>query len=207
MFRTEVLIFLLISYLSPSAFAFGEISFGASLGVPDVRIQNEDGSLAYYEGLAFKGRTGINLISTNNFFTDLNFNINYMDLENRANTGDQKESGRHLGGGLDLSFRMYRFVAGYSYYQVDAKHYWVGNVTNDFKRFNYTKTGWYAGLDFNISKSTMLGVVYTANTANLPKDEMETSKDLKFDENTIYLRLTVSTSETIADFFSFIFGT
>ncbi len=206
MFRTRLLVILFLLTFCRVSWAFGEISFGAQLGQAGLGITNDDGTVAYYDGLAFQGNTGVNFFRTKKSSLGLNFNLNYLDIENRANSSIQRESGRHLGLGVDLSVRFYRFSAGYDYFYEDAKHYWVGNLNNDYNNFKYIKTGWHAGLDFNVSKSTRLGLIYSNHTATLPKSEMRSTSDLKLEESTFYIRVSVSTDETIADFFSYIFG-
>lgn len=206
MLLSSRLLILSLLFLPHLVWAFGEISFGAQLGRAGVGISNDDGTMAYYDGLTFQGSTGINLVNAKKLSTSLNLNLNYLDVENRASTGGQREAGKHLGAGADLGVRLYRFTAGYSYLLVDAKHYWVGDTNNAYVNFQYTKSGWYAGLDFNIARSTKLGLIYTSQSASLPKDKFLAGKDLSMEERTIFIRVSVSTSETLADFFSYIFG-
>ena len=194
-----------IVFLANTAIA-GGLSYGLGVGKTDAKITNNDSSEAYYDAMTFQGKLGVNIIETNDFTTSLHLKMKYLDLENRANNSAQRETGSHFGSGACLEFRWYRMKAGYEVYMMQAKHYWVGDTTNSYSKFDYQSMGWFAGLEFPVGSQVGLGLFYASYSADLSASDLGTTSDVPFTENTISLQLTVTTKDSFGKFLGSIFG-
>lgn len=207
MLRSKWSLLILIIFCAPQeGFAEDGVTVEASIGKGDIQTSNPDTSSAFYDGLGLEGKLGIPAFETKNYAFRLLLGLKYMDLENRANASLQRETGNHIGPGVGFELRAYRFVAGYSTYFMEARHFWVGSTINSYSKFKYQAQGWHVGLEFPIGKISRVGVSYSGVSANFEAAKLGLSQDVPYSENTIWLKLKIATNLSIVSLTQKLFG-
>lgn len=179
------------------------ISFNAAFGLPSASIENPDGSKAFYSGLSLTGRVHLPLVESEFFKWDLVGGIRYFDLNNNINSKLQKELGQHIGPGAGTELRFFRFVLGYEYYFMVARHYTVGQFSESLE-YKMPLTNIYGGINYQFGQ---LAVQFTYSQANgkVPKTETKFATDSPYQDQTYWLHLKYSTGYSFFNFLSTLF--
>ena len=198
----------LCAFILMSAPAFagndkGGVAVTASVGKGGSKIGNPDGTIAHYKVLALEGRGHIPLIDTKSFNADLIGTLRYLDIENTANTKYQSEVGNMIGPGAGLELRAYRFVAGFHYDVLLARHYAVGHVSRDMK-YNMMTTTAYGGLTYQFQQLAV-SITYSQSSGTVPKSASGLTKDSPYEDQIYWLSLTYSTGASFSKFLNFLF--
>ncbi|MCB0366574.1 MAG: hypothetical protein H6624_07310 [Bdellovibrionaceae bacterium] len=159
----------------------GNLRFEGSLGVPNVGIENPDGSSAYYDGLAMVGRVIAPVFGKDQFWVALTANLRYLDLENTANSGTQKEFASQLGPGLGLRFSVGKIFLGADYFVVQSKHYAFGGISNEIK-YTSSPLSYYVGMEFSLGSLSM-GLAYIMSSGTIGVDDTGLAADSPYTDS------------------------
>ncbi len=178
--------------LSPPALGRGEkagnLKFEGSLGLPNVGIENPDGSSAYYDGLALMGRAVAPVYGIGEFWTSLVANIRYFDLKNTANTSHQKEFANQLGPGVGLRFSLGRLYLGLDYLIVRNRHYAFGGLSRELE-YNSSPFSYYIGIEYPLG-ALSLGLSYAISNGSITTDSTNLNEAAPYTDTLILFTLT-----------------
>lgn len=178
------------------------VSFEASIGAPEVTLQNPEGGEAVYSGLGVFGRIYAPIWTNNkNFSSNFVLSGRYIDLNNNSNSNAQQETGTHIGLGAGLHFKIFKIILGVNSHVVKGRHFWVGDINNDYVEFNYNLLSYYAGLEWSFSKNFGLALSYemASSTADI------NNNDVPYNESTYWLQFRFDTGASFGKFLGMLF--
>ena len=199
------LLFLCLLISHPQALAAkggkaGNLKFEGSLGIPNVGIENPDGSSAYYDGLSLMGRIIAPVYGKNQFWVSLVANLRYMDLENTANNDNQKEFASQLGPGLGLRFNVGRIFLGLDYFVIRNRHYAFGGISKELE-YNSSPMSYYIGMEFPLG-SLSLGINYAMSTGTIAVDDTKLAEAAPYTDSVAMVTLTWDSGVSFGKFAS-----
>ncbi|MGE3758951.1 MAG: hypothetical protein AB7H97_14415 [Pseudobdellovibrionaceae bacterium] len=202
------LIFLCLLFISAKAFAgssqFGTgITFHLGLGYGGAQIVNPDGTKANYKALGMKGGAQLPLFEGGNFASHLVGGLQYLDLQNNANSGRQSEIANMIGPSAGLKLRAFKFFVEYDYSFMLARHYAIGTISRSSK-YNMPVGTMSAGITYPLKQLTV-SFAYSQSSGTVPKASSELSKSSPYTDQVYWLQLSYSTGSSLRQFFSFLF--
>ncbi|MES2768290.1 MAG: hypothetical protein V4596_04020 [Bdellovibrionota bacterium] len=186
----KILISIITLLATLPAFAnFNNSFLDGSLGYPfDLSIENPDGTMAYYDGFAFKTAFHYNF-SDNRSETAYGFSFHYKYLKlDNTKKSTVSETAIHKGVGVGIFAKVSGFYLGVNYSIMKATHQSSGNVSalDEFKYNPIT-----AELSYTVPYGNMIeiGPGASYSFADLSKTETGLSKDSSYKEKIVWLKI------------------
>lgn len=186
----KILISILFVIVSNNAFAGLNTSFiDASVGYPfDVSIENPDGSMAYYDGAAFKSTFHYSYADSRSETSyGITFHYKYLNLENTKKTV-VTESATHKGFGLGVFAKTSGFYLGLNYSFMKAAHQSSGNVSA-LDEFSYNPLSVDFSYTVPYGNLVEIGPGITYTFTDFTKKETGLSKDSPYSEQIVWLKI------------------
>lgn len=165
----------------------GTLQFEGAIGSPNTKIDNPDGTSAYYDGLALQGRILVPVYSASLFSSFLTANLRYLELENTANNATQKEFSSQLGPGLGLRFNFGKISLGADYYLLADRHYSFGSISREVRQ-EFTPSSFYLGFSIPLG-ALSFGAAYSISYGSIGTKETDLAKVSPYSDTLIMFHL------------------
>jgi hypothetical protein len=165
----------------------GNLQFEGAIGSPNTKIDNPDGTSAYYDGLALQGRILIPVYAASLFSSFLTANLRYLELENTANNATQKEFSNQLGPGLGLRINFGKISLGADYYLLADRHYSFGSISKEVRQ-EFTPTSFYLGFSIPLG-ALSFGAAYIVSSGSIGTKETELTEVSPYSDTLIMFHL------------------
>jgi hypothetical protein len=181
----------------------GNIQFEGAIGSPNTKIDNPDGTSAYYDGLALQGRILVPVYAASLFSSFLTANLRYLELENTANNATQKEFSNQLGPGLGLRVNIGKISLGADYYLLADRHYSFGAISKEVRQ-EFTPSSFYLGFSIPLG-ALSFGAAYIISSGSIGTKETELAKVSPYSDTLIMFHLIWNSGLSFGKFASDLF--
>jgi hypothetical protein len=184
--------------------SFGQgMAFEFAAGKGGAQIENPDKSIAHYDALSVVGKMLFPIFESQRFAFKFNTGIRYLDLQNTANSGAQREVANVIGPGAGLGLRLGRFSLGYDYNLMVARHYAVGAIS-DVTKYETPMTTLTAGFSIPL-KQISVSFQYSQSNASVPAKDTGLVSASPYEDEIYWIGLSYATGESISSFFDFLY--
>lgn len=181
----------------------GNLQFEGAIGSPNTKIDNPDGTSAYYDGLALQGRILLPVYSASLFSSYLTANLRYLELENTSNNATQKEFSNQLGPGLGLRFNIGKIFLGADYYLLADRHYSFGSISKEVRQ-EFTPTSFYLGFSIPLG-ALSFGAAYIISSGSIGTKETELTTASPYSDTLLMFHLIWNSGLSFGKFASDLF--
>ena len=165
-----------------------EVAFGS----PEASMRLTDQEAAKYQGVSIQARTLFALFSNDDMGMFLSLGFRNTSLSNNSNSNSQTEEITLYGPSVGLNFQVTKFVFGANYYNLKAKHLWVGDV-NDKNEYEFPVLTSHIGVEFKITNNFVWSVVYSQGNSEIKAEDIKLNRDVEYSEKTIWLNFNYDT--------------
>jgi hypothetical protein len=155
------------------------------LGYPKTSLENPDGSLANYDGWAFRLGLELPIIEVESFTFALTGAYKNLSLENSSNNAVLKETAKHNGYGGGAQITLGKVLVGANYLMMSGEHTASGAYSNNLE-YEYDAIEYYAGLKFRKNNFSW-SIYYSMTDAVVDKKELQSISDANWKDGTLWL--------------------
>lgn len=172
-----------------------KLGVDASIGYPQVRMENPSGGKVLYDGVAVLGELIVPLIDTSKFRFLLKPGVVYYDLYNKANSDTQKELANLIGPGVSAQIMMSNFAFGARYNKLWGRHFGTGTFSGTVN-YQIDTISFYGGYVKRFGQLS-IGGYYSTSTSEIPRAETGLSRSTPFQEQTYWINATFTTNQSL----------
>lgn len=174
------------------------IFFDLSLGSASAKIENSNGTVAYYGGISLGTQVVIPVFVYSALQTSLVGSGQYADYKNTA-SGATTETAKLFGPGVGLELRLLGVVAGYGLNFMSVRHEFSGPSSGK-SEYSMQVTDLYVGYIKDFDRLGV-GVAYRRSGATVPADKTATGLSAPFHSEIYSLVLRYNTETPFSALF------